>query len=49
MKKKTNTQKKLLKIKKEDFKKITSDEFDSAMRTILSVPSQTKKKKNEQD
>jgi len=34
-------------IEKEDVKKITSDDFDSVIKTILFAPPQTKKKKNE--
>jgi hypothetical protein len=32
-------------IKKEDIKKISPDEFDSVMKTILSAPPEIKKKK----
>lgn len=46
MKKKTNTQKKLLKIEKEDFKNISTTKFDSVMKKILSAPPEIKKKKS---
>ena len=45
MKKKSTLQKKSSQIKKEDVKKISTDEFDSVMKTILSAPPQSKKKK----
>ena len=40
-----NDKNKKTEIKKEDVKKITSDEFDSVMKTILSASPQKKKVK----
>lgn len=45
MKKKSTLQKKSSKIKKEDFKNISTEEFDSVMKKILSLPKQLKSKK----
>jgi hypothetical protein len=42
---KKKKEKQQIQIEKEEFKKIPADEFDSVVRTILSAPPQTKKKK----
>lgn len=43
---KNTKQKKSPKIEKEEVKKISADEFDSVMKTILSAPPEEKKKRN---
>lgn len=45
MKAKNTKQKKSPNIEKEESKNISTKEFDSVMKTILSAPPQTKKKK----
>ncbi len=45
MKKKNTSQEKVPKFKKEEFRSVSTDDFDAFMKKILSAPPEVKKKK----